>query len=168
MALGWAGQLALEASVLYLWAPLRSCQADHPHPSGQGLTQTSAGKGNKEDRLQLARETDLLMSISPPRTPPAFTPSPQACTQGLVRISQKRQAAFQGLGARGGEVFQPGPGPAPGSGAAPSCALSITTDFDPELQSRLAGRGLRTGRPRIRSLPSGDRTLCSQQLPLFS
>lgn len=59
-------------------------------------------------------------------------------------------------------------GPAPASSTVPSCALSITPDFDPELQSRLAGRGLRTGHPRIRSLPLGDRTLHPQQLPHFS
>ena len=44
----------------------------------------------------------------------------------------------------------------------PRSALSVPSDFDPELQSRL-----RTGRPRTGSLPSGDRTLGPQQLPLL-
>lgn len=127
----------------------------------------AAEREKKEDRLQLARETGLLVPISPPRTPACPLPSTEDWTRGLG-ISQKSQAAFQGLGARGGEVSPPGLGPAPASSTAPSCALSITPDFDPELQSRLAGRGLRTGHPRIRSLPSGDRTLHPQQLPHFS
>lgn len=101
-----------------------------------------------------------------PILPLPSTPIP-VLYKGL-RISQKSQAAFQGPGVRGGEISQPGPDPAPVSSEVPSRALSITPDFDPELQSQLVGRGLRKGRPRIRSLPSGDRTLSPQQLPLFS
>lgn len=55
----------------------------------------ATGRGKKEDRLQLARETDLLVPISPPRTPllpPSFS---EACPWGLG-VSQKSQATSQG------------------------------------------------------------------------
>lgn len=130
----------------------------------------AARRGKKENRLQLAREPDLV-PINPPRTPAcppsAFHPRPRPVHRGLGSARKVRQL-FKDRGVRGGEVSQPGPDPAPVSSAVPSCALSITPDFDPELQSQLVDRGLRKGRPRIRSLPSGDRTLRPQQLPLFS
>lgn len=94
-----------------------------------------------------------------PRLPPPFH-------RGLDTVpwdQPEKSGSFSGTGSGGG-----GGGPAPASSTAPSCALSITPDFDPELQSRLAGRGLRTGHPRIRSLPLGDRTLHPQQLPHLS
>lgn len=107
----WAGWLALGALVLHLWPPLRGCQDDHPlhcRPRNDlPLPQVVAEREKKENRLQLARETDLLVPISPPGTPACPLPSIKACTQGLG-ISQKSQAAFQGLGVRGGGVSQPG------------------------------------------------------------
>lgn len=64
----------------------------------------AAGRGKKEDRLQLARETDLLVPISPPRTPLLPPSLPEAGPRGLG-VSQKSQATSQGR--ERGEVRSP-------------------------------------------------------------
>lgn len=103
MALGWP--LAARGPVLYLWPPHRAARLARPTVA-QGNNSPlrrawgwAAGRGRKEDRLQLAPETDLLVPISPPALPP-----PEGCPQGL-EISQKSQATFQGP--EGGEGRSP-------------------------------------------------------------
>lgn len=98
--------------------------------------------------------------MSPSALPPSL---PRGLSTGAWDQPEK-SGNFSGTRRRGGEVSQPVRSAAPSP--TPRCALSITPDFDPELQSQLAGRGLRTGRPRIRRLPSGDKILRLRQLPL--
>lgn len=95
MAPGWLGWPWEPWSCQYLWPPHRGCQTDHPHPAGQETTlpslRVAVEREKKEDRLQLAWETGLLVPISPPRTPACPSLPSRLVHRGLGSARKVRQ-----------------------------------------------------------------------------